>query len=81
MLAQALSLGLRERDARNGVKRWCRGHSYWTCLIEGSARVDLAGAITVVVSAAEAEYGTRQEKAQLARRQEQMVNKRLDRPR
>jgi ProP effector len=81
VLAQPVSLGLSERDARNGVKLWCRGHSYWTCLTEGSARVDLAGAITGVVSAAEAEYGTSQEKARLVRRREQIANNRHGRAR
>ncbi|WP_404989462.1 ProQ/FINO family protein, partial [Caballeronia sp. LZ003] len=44
MLTRAASLGLSERDARNGVKLWCRGQRYWTCLIEGTVRVDLDGA-------------------------------------
>jgi ProP effector len=81
LLARTASLGLSERDARNGVKLWCRGQRYWTCLVEGSARVDLAGAVAGVVSAAEAEYGTSQEKARLARRQEQIANNRHRRPR
>lgn len=81
MLARAASLGLSERDARNGVKLWCRGQRYCTCLVEGNVRVDLTGAITGVVSAAEAEYGTSQEKARLARRQEQIANNRHGRPR
>jgi ProP effector len=81
VLARAASLGLSDRDARNGVKRWCRGQRYWTCLVEGSARVNLTGAITGVVSAAEAEYGTSQEKARLARRREQIANNRHGRPR
>jgi ProP effector len=81
VLARAASLGLSERDARNGVKLWCRGQRYWTCLVEGNMRMDLTGAITGVVSAAEAEYGTSQEKARLARRQEQIANNRHGRPR
>ncbi|WP_074173651.1 ProQ/FinO family protein [Caballeronia calidae] len=60
VLARAASLGLSDRDARNGVKLWCLGQRYWTCLVEGSARVNLTGAITGVVSTAEAEYGTSQ---------------------
>ncbi|GJH29424.1 ProQ/FinO family protein [Caballeronia novacaledonica] len=76
VLARAASLGLSERDARNGVKLWCRGQRYWTCLVEGAVRVDLAGAVAGVVTVAEAEYGTSQEKARLARRREQIENKR-----
>lgn len=78
VLARAASLGLSERDIRNGVKMWCRGQRYWTCLVEGNARVDLTGAITGIVTAAEAEYGTSQEKARLARRREQIENKRRE---
>jgi ProP effector len=81
VLAQAASLGLSERDARNGVKRWCRGQRYWTCLVEGDVRVDLTGAITGVVTAAEAAYGTSQEKTRLACRREQIAKNRHDRPR
>jgi ProP effector len=76
VLARAVSLGLSERDARNGIKMWCRGQRYWTCLVEGKMRIDLTGAVTGVVSAAEAEYGTSQEKTRLARWWEQIANKR-----
>ncbi|MFM0522107.1 ProQ/FinO family protein [Caballeronia jiangsuensis] len=76
VLAHAASLGLSERDARNGVKLWCRGQRYWTCLVEGNVRVDLTGATTGVVSAAEAEYGASQERTRLARRREQIANMR-----
>ncbi|WP_074173585.1 ProQ/FinO family protein [Caballeronia calidae] len=81
VLARAASLGLSERDARNGVKMWCRGQRYWTCLVEGNMRIDFTGAVTGVVSAAEAEYGTSQEKTRLARRREQIANNRHGRPR
>ncbi|WP_459906473.1 ProQ/FinO family protein [Caballeronia sp. HLA56] len=75
VLAQAGALGLSERDVRNGVKLWCRGQRYWTCLVEGSERVDLNGAVTGVVTEAEAEYALTQERVRLARRREQMENK------
>ena len=81
VLAQAASLGLSERDARNGVKLWCRGQRYWTCLTEGSERVDLTGAITGVVSVTEAEYGISQEKTRLARRQERIAKNGHRKPR
>ncbi|WP_250481075.1 ProQ/FinO family protein [Caballeronia sp. GAOx1] len=81
VLARAASLGLSERDARNGMKLWCRGQRYWTCLVEGDVRVDLAGAIAGVVTAVEAEYGTSQEKIRLARRREQIAKNRLGQPR
>ncbi|CAL8481135.1 ProQ/FINO family protein [Caballeronia sp. S22] len=59
---------------RNGVKLWCRGQRYWTCLLEGNARVDPYRRNLGVVSAAEAEYGTSEEEARLARWQEQTAN-------
>jgi len=81
VLARAASLGLGERDARNGVKLWCRGQRYWTCLVEGTVRVDLNGATTGVVTAAEAEYGASQEKIRLTRRREQIAKNRPGQPR
>ncbi|MDR5826127.1 ProQ/FinO family protein [Caballeronia sp. LZ043] len=76
VLARAASLGLSERDARNGLKLWCRGQRYWTCLIEGDQRVDLTGAMTGVVTAVEAEYGKSQENTRLTRRREQIAKNR-----
>ncbi|MCE4547233.1 MULTISPECIES: ProQ/FinO family protein [unclassified Caballeronia] len=81
VLARAASLGLSERDARNGLKLWCRGQRYWTCLVEGDVRVDLTGAIAGVVTAVEAEYGAGQEKIRLARRREQIAKDRPGQPR
>jgi ProP effector len=37
-------LGLSESELRDAISTWCRGTRYWTCLVEGAARVDLAGA-------------------------------------
>ncbi|WP_250502539.1 ProQ/FinO family protein [Caballeronia sp. AZ7_KS35] len=81
VLARAASLGLSARDARNGVKLWCRGQRYWTCLVEGEVRVDLTGAIAGFVTAVEAEYGAGQEKTRLARRREQIAKNHLGQPR
>jgi ProP effector len=81
VLARAASLGLSERDARNGLKLWCRGQRYWTCLIEGDQRVDLTGAMTGVVTAVEAEYGKSQENTRLTRRREQIAKNRNGPPR
>ena len=38
------ALGLSEPELRDAISTWCRGTRYWTCLVEGAARVDLAGA-------------------------------------
>jgi len=81
VLARAASLGLSERDARIGLKLWCRGRRYWTCLIEGDERVDLTGATTGVVTAVEAEYGKSQENTRLTRRREQIAKNRNGHPR
>jgi ProP effector len=80
-LAQAAPLGLSERDVRNGIKLWCRGQRYWTCLTEGRVRVDLTGAKAGMVSAAEAGYGVTQEKTRLARRQDRVARSGHRRPR
>jgi ProP effector len=76
VLAQAASIGLSARDVRNGIKLWCRGHHYWTCLAEGSARIDLHGTVVGVVSADEAEYGASQERVRLTRRREKIAKNR-----
>jgi ProP effector len=42
-------LGLSEPELREAISTWCRGTRYWTCLVEGAARVDLAGGAAGVV--------------------------------
>jgi ProP effector len=42
-------LGLSESELRDAISTWCRGTRYWTCLVEGAARVDLAGAAAGLV--------------------------------
>jgi ProP effector len=42
-------LGLSESELREAISTWCRGTRYWTCLVDGAARVDLAGAAAGVV--------------------------------
>ncbi len=61
-------------DVSRGVKLWCRGQRYWTCIVEGDVSVDLTGAIAGVVTATEAEYGASQERIRLARRRGQIAN-------
>lgn len=43
LVQQAQELGLKEPVLRNAIRTWCRGTRYWTCLVEGAPRVDLAG--------------------------------------
>ncbi|WP_374729969.1 ProQ/FinO family protein [Caballeronia temeraria] len=81
VLARAASLELSERDARSGVRLWCRSQRCGSWLIACNVRVDLTGATTGVVTAAEAEYGVSQEKTRLARRRERIANERRARAR
>ncbi|WP_350029318.1 ProQ/FINO family protein [Caballeronia sp. GACF4] len=59
-------------------RRWplCRGQRYWTCVVEGNVHVNLNGAITGVVTVAEAQNGGCQENKRLARRREQIAKSR-----
>ncbi|MHA7685812.1 ProQ/FinO family protein [Cupriavidus sp. PET2-C1] len=43
LVPHAQELGLMEPVLRDAIRTWCRGTRYWTCLVEGAARVDLAG--------------------------------------
>ncbi len=47
-------IGLSESELREAISTWCRGTRYWTCLVEGAARVDLAGAAAGQVLARDA---------------------------
>jgi ProP effector len=43
LLQHTQALALTEADLREAIRTWCRGTRYWTCLVEGASRVDLAG--------------------------------------
>lgn len=43
LASEMQELGLSEAELREAVATWCRGSRYWTCLVEGAARVDLQG--------------------------------------
>ena len=43
LVQHAQELGLTESVLRDAIRTWCRGTRYWTCLVEGAPRVDLAG--------------------------------------
>ena len=43
LVQHAQELGLTEPVLRYAIRTWCRGTRYWTCLVEGAPRVDLAG--------------------------------------
>lgn len=54
LVKHAQELGLSELELRDAIRTWCRGTRYWACLVEGAARVDLAGAATGQVLARDA---------------------------
>ena len=59
LLAQAADLKLTEQEIRDAVSTWCRGSRYWASLTEGAPRVDLAGAETGKVTAADSAFARR----------------------
>ncbi|SAL77232.1 ProP effector [Caballeronia terrestris] len=54
LVALAGELALTEAELRDAIKIWCRGSRYWSCLVEGVPRVDLAGEAAGAVSAEDA---------------------------
>ncbi|MGO4814917.1 ProQ/FinO family protein [Cupriavidus sp. 2MCAB6] len=54
LVQQAQALGLTEPVLRDAIRTWCRGTRYWTGMVEGAARVDLAGQEAGQVSKADA---------------------------
>ncbi|VCU71861.1 ProP effector [Pigmentiphaga humi] len=69
-LKQNAAHGLDAEILKQALAAWCQGKRYWSCLTEGSARVDLAGAPSGTVTAAEA-----QRARMLARRQQRQTKK------
>jgi len=59
LLAQAGELKLTEQEIRDAVSTWCRGSRYWASLTEGAPRVDLNGAATGTVTAADSAFARR----------------------
>ena len=59
LLAQAADLKLTEQEVRDAVSTWCRGSRYWASLTEGAPRVDLNGAETGTVTAADSAFARR----------------------
>lgn len=54
LIHRAQELRLSEAELRDAMKTWCRGHRYWTCLVDSAARVDLTGSEAGQVSPADA---------------------------
>ncbi|WP_425267496.1 ProQ/FinO family protein [Cupriavidus lacunae] len=43
LVQHAQELVLKEAELGEAIRTCCRGTRYWTCLVEGASRVDLAG--------------------------------------
>ncbi|MDF3834649.1 ProQ/FinO family protein [Cupriavidus basilensis] len=54
LVPHAQELGLTESILRDAIRTWCRGTRYWTCMVEGAPRVDLANQEAGQVSQADA---------------------------
>ena len=67
LMQHATELQLSERELRSAIKVWCRGNRYWTCLVEGAARVDLAGQAAGQVTPADASRAVYLESNRMAR--------------
>jgi ProP effector len=67
LLAQATELALSETELRAAIKIWCRGSRYWTAMVEGAVRVDLAGEEAGRVSPEDGVRAKKLEEGRLAR--------------
>ncbi|BDB24131.1 hypothetical protein Tamer19_70590 [Cupriavidus sp. TA19] len=54
MVQHAQELKLTEAELRDAIRTWCRGARYWNCMVEGAARLDLAGEAVGQVTEADA---------------------------
>lgn len=64
LLQHAASLALDEAMLRDAVRTWCRGTRYWTCMVEGAMRLDLAGESAGQVTLADAKRAQQQRSQQ-----------------
>ncbi|SAK49694.1 ProP effector [Caballeronia fortuita] len=67
LMKHAQELKLDEKELRSAIKVWCRGNRYWTCLVQGAPRIDLAGSQAGEVTSADAERAVYLETNRLAR--------------
>ncbi|MFK4444740.1 ProP effector [Caballeronia udeis] len=67
LLSHATELALSETELRAAIKIWCRGSRYWTAMVEGAVRVDLAGEEAGRVSPEDGVRATKLEEGRVAR--------------
>jgi ProP effector len=73
LMTHATELGADEAQLRAAIKTWCGGSRYWACMIEGAARIDLAGNSAGVVTAADANRARRLEAHREKRAQQRVT--------
>jgi ProP effector len=67
LISHMTELKLSHAELRDAIKIWCRGHRYWTALVNNAIRVDLSGAEAGRVSPEDAGRAHKLEEARLAR--------------
>ena len=71
LLPHAAALALNEAELRAAIRTWCRGQRYQACMVEGAARVDLAGQEAGQVTQAEAKRAQYLQASQARRARQQ----------
>lgn len=69
LVRHAPELKLTEAELRDAIRTWCRGARYWNGMVEGAARVDLAGEPAGQVTEADARRARQLQRSRAARPQ------------
>lgn len=69
LVQHAQELKLTEAELRDAIRTWCRGARYWNGMVEGAARVDLAGEPAGQVTEADARRARQLQRSRAARPQ------------
>ncbi|QRQ86011.1 ProQ/FinO family protein [Cupriavidus oxalaticus] len=67
LVQHAQELKLTEAELRDAIRTWCRGARYWNGMVEGAARVDLAGEPAGQVTEADARRARQLQRSRTAR--------------
>ncbi|WP_337261550.1 MULTISPECIES: ProQ/FinO family protein [unclassified Serratia (in: enterobacteria)] len=63
------TLGLTRKQLEEALATWCRGKRYWDCMVENTARVDLQGADSGLVTADQATHAQQRQAFRQSRAQ------------
>jgi len=69
LVQHAQELKLTEAELRDAIRTWCRGARYWNGMVEGAARVDLAGEPAGQVTEADARRARQLQRSRATRPQ------------